>query len=52
MRVHVKPEKFDILPRQAAPPPKYMDYYTSDENRGFLSELVQRKAVLRRVGKM
>lgn len=41
IRALLKPYKFDILPRQARPPPKYMEYYTSNESRGYLSPLVQ-----------
>ena len=50
LRALLKPEKFELLPRRAAPPRKYVEYYTSDENRGYLSPLVQRLAVAKRLG--
>jgi large subunit ribosomal protein L15 len=43
LRALLKPYKFDILPRFARPPPKYMEYYTSNETRGYLSPLMQMK---------
>jgi len=41
LRALVKPEKFDLLPRNPRPPPKLMQYYTNDDNRGYLSQRVQ-----------
>lgn len=43
LRALFRPEKFDIIPKRPAPPNKYVDYYTSDEKRGYLSQLVQVK---------
>ncbi len=40
MRALLKPEKFEVLPRFAKPPPKLMPYYTSDAKRGYLSSLI------------
>merc|ERR1712037_393127 len=41
LRALLKPEKFDILPHRAKPPPKYMNYYRSWDNRGYLSPEIQ-----------
>lgn len=41
LRAHLKPHKFEKLPRNPRPPPKIMPYYTSDEKRGYLSQKVQ-----------
>merc|ERR1712070_1213036 len=41
LRAHMKPEKFDIIPRRARPPPKKMAYYTDWKNRGYLSPEAQ-----------
>jgi len=41
LRALLKPEKFDILPKRARPPPKYMNYYRSWDNRGYLSPEIQ-----------
>ena len=50
LRAEIKPESFAKkarpIPRRARPTPKLMPYYTSDENRGEFSQLVQ----LRKVG--
>jgi len=43
LRALLKPEKFDLLPRRSRPPPKYMEYYTSNETRGYLSPMMQMK---------
>ena len=43
LRALLKPFKFDILPRRSRPPPKYMEYYTSNETRGYLSPMMQMK---------
>ena len=41
LRALLRPQNFDKIPTHAKPPPKKMEYYTSDENRGYLSPLVQ-----------
>ena len=41
LRALFRPEKFDIIPKRPSPPNKYIGYYTSDEKRGYLSQLVQ-----------
>lgn len=41
LRAHLKPHKFDVLPNEARPPPKLMDYYTNFEKRGYLSAEMQ-----------
>eukprot|EP00924_Labyrinthula_sp_SR-Ha-C_P003081 maker-scaffold_50-snap-gene-1.2-mRNA-1 protein AED:0.02 eAED:0.02 QI:99/1/1/1/1/1/2/32/274 len=41
LRAHLKPQKFDVLPKNSRPPPKKILYYSSDENRGYLSQKVQ-----------
>mmetsp|Transcript_8293 Transcript_8293/g.12335 ORF Transcript_8293/g.12335 Transcript_8293/m.12335 type:complete len:268 (-) Transcript_8293:332-1135(-) len=41
LKALLKPHRFDILPKRARPPPKLMPYYTSYENRGYLSPQVQ-----------
>jgi len=51
LRALLKPHKFDIIPKQARPPPKLMTYYTSYENRGYLSPEVQLKSVKARLEK-
>ena len=46
LRVLLKPEKFEglgPLPRRARPPPKLMNYYTSDEKRGEFSVFVRNR---------
>ena len=43
LRALLKPEKFDVLPRRAKPPPKLMPYYLDDAKRGEFSQLVQRR---------
>lgn len=40
LRALLKPEKFTTIPKSPLPPPKKIGYYTSDENRGYLSRLV------------
>jgi len=45
LRALLKPEKFDVLPRRARPPPKLMQYYTDYDKRGYLSPEVQLKQV-------
>jgi large subunit ribosomal protein L15 len=46
LRALLKPEKFDILPKRAGPPPKLLTYYRSYKNRGYLSPQVQMKKLL------
>jgi large subunit ribosomal protein L15 len=46
IRALLKPEKFDILPKRSGPPPKYLNYYRSYKNRGYLSPQVQMKKLL------
>lgn len=43
LRALLKPEKFEggIVPERARPPSKYIEYYTSDEQRGYLSPKMQ-----------
>jgi len=45
LRALLKPEKFDIIPKRARPPPKLMQYYTDDDKRGYLSSKVELKKV-------
>jgi len=49
LRALLKPHKFEIIPKRARPPPKLMPYYTSYENRGYLSPEVQLKIVKKRL---
>lgn len=41
LRAILRPEKFDIIPRAARPPPKWQPYYTGWKNRGYLNPMVQ-----------
>eukprot|EP00587_Corethron_hystrix_P016541 CAMPEP_0113329252 /NCGR_PEP_ID=MMETSP0010_2-20120614/20755_1 /TAXON_ID=216773 ORGANISM="Corethron hystrix, Strain 308" /NCGR_SAMPLE_ID=MMETSP0010_2 /ASSEMBLY_ACC=CAM_ASM_000155 /LENGTH=126 /DNA_ID=CAMNT_0000191237 /DNA_START=481 /DNA_END=861 /DNA_ORIENTATION=- /assembly_acc=CAM_ASM_000155 len=41
LKALLKPHRFDVIPRRAAPPPKLLPYYTSYEKRGYLSPEVQ-----------
>lgn len=41
LRAHLHPEKFEILPKIARPPPKLMKYYTDYTKRGYLSPEIQ-----------
>jgi large subunit ribosomal protein L15 len=41
LRALLKPEKFDLMPRRARPPPKIIPYYLNFENRGELSAEMQ-----------
>ena len=52
LRALLKPEKFAIIPKRARPPPKLMPYYTSHENRGYLSPQAQMKKVTARLEAM
>ncbi len=51
LRATLKPEKFSIIPKRPAPPPKAMPYYLEDENRGYLSQQVQLAAAKQRLPK-
>mmetsp|Transcript_9866 Transcript_9866/g.11261 ORF Transcript_9866/g.11261 Transcript_9866/m.11261 type:complete len:225 (-) Transcript_9866:92-766(-) len=48
LRAHLRPEKFNVLPQRARPPPKLMPYYTNFENRGYLSPEIQLKMLQER----
>lgn len=45
LRALLKPEKFDIIPKRARPPPRLMQYYTDNDKRGYLSPEVQLKTL-------
>lgn len=47
LRALLKPEKFDIIPKRAKPPPRLMTYYRSYKNRGYLSPQIQMRKLLR-----
>lgn len=48
LRALLKPEKFDLLPKFARPPPKWQPYYTNwDRNRGYLSVQAQMRDLLK-----
>lgn len=48
LRALLKPDKFDLLPKFARPPPKWLPYYTNwDANRGYLSVQAQMRSLLR-----
>lgn len=49
LRALLKPEKFDIIPKRARPPPKLMQYYTDYDKRGYLSPEIQLKKVQERL---
>lgn len=49
LRALLKPHKFALLPKRAAPPPRLMGYYTDYEKRGFLSQGMQKRKLLRRL---
>jgi large subunit ribosomal protein L15 len=48
LRVLLRPQKFDIIPRQARPPPRLMEYYIDWNNRGYLSPQSEMRRVLKR----
>lgn len=49
LRALLKPEKFEILPKFARPPPKWQAYYTNwDTNRGYLSVQAQMRELLKK----
>ena len=47
LRSLLKPHKFDLPIMAPRPPPRKMRYFTSDENRGYLSRVVQLGEVAR-----
>jgi large subunit ribosomal protein L15 len=47
LRALLRPHKFDILPKQARPPPKLLTYYRSYKNRGYLSPQIQIKKLIK-----
>lgn len=48
LRALLKPEKFQMLPKFARPPPKWQPYYTNwDKNRGYLSVQAQMRKLLK-----
>jgi large subunit ribosomal protein L15 len=48
LRALLKPEKFDVIPKQARPPPKLQAYYTNwDVNRGYMSVQAQMRELLK-----
>jgi len=50
LRALLKPEKFDIIPKRARPPPKLMQYYTDYDKRGYLSPEIELKKIKERLG--
>lgn len=50
LRALLKPEKFEIIPKRARPPPKLMEYYTDYDKRGYLSAEKQLSVVQERLG--
>ncbi len=51
LRALIKPEKFDVIPKRARPPPKLMQYYTDYDKRGYLSPEVQLKKLKEKIVK-
>lgn len=51
LRALIKPEKFDVIPKRARPPPKLMQYYTDYDKRGYLSPEVQLKKLKEKLAK-
>ncbi len=49
LRATLLPDKFDILPKRPAPPPKAMPYYLDSDNRGYLSQHVQLEQARKRL---
>jgi large subunit ribosomal protein L15 len=48
LRALLKPEKFEVIPKQARPPPKLQAYYTNwDDNRGYMSVQAQMRELLK-----
>ena len=50
LRALLKPDKFDLIPKRARPPPRLMPYYTGYENRGYLSPEMQMRELKRDIG--
>ena len=48
LRALLRPHKFDLIPRQARPPPRLMEYYIDWNNRGYLSPQSEMRRVLKR----
>lgn len=48
LRALLKPDKFQLLPKFARPPPKLQPYYTNWENRGYLSVQAQMRQFLKK----
>jgi large subunit ribosomal protein L15 len=46
LRALLRPHKFDVIPRQARPPPRLMEYYTDWNKRGYLSPQAQMRTLL------
>jgi large subunit ribosomal protein L15 len=48
LRALLKPEKFQVIPKQARPPPKLQAYYTNwHDNRGYMSVQAQMRELLK-----
>ena len=47
LRAHLKPELFAVVPKNPAPPPRLMPYYTDLKNRGYLSSDLQLAHLMR-----
>jgi large subunit ribosomal protein L15 len=41
LRALLRPQKFEVIPKRARPPPKWQPYYTNMKNRGYLNPGVQ-----------
>jgi large subunit ribosomal protein L15 len=50
LRALLKPEKFEVIPKRALPPPKRMVYYTDYDNRGYLSPELQLERLEKNMG--
>jgi len=50
LKALLKPHRFEVIPRRALPPPKFMPYYTNYENRGYLSPEMQMRSIRERLG--
>jgi large subunit ribosomal protein L15 len=49
LRALLKPQKFDIIPKFARPPPNLMPYYTNwNKNRGYLSPQAQLRELIKK----
>lgn len=47
LRALLRPHKFDVIPRQARPPPRLMEYYIDWNKRGYLSPQAEMRKVLK-----